>query len=377
MNSLLARVGMVGVLLLGMSILWACTTAPLPEASGDPDIATLMGDTQSRQALADRIAGSGHTWQEYSAWGKELATKSFVTNPPTGAAPSPKLSNFFVCTDCHNLQREDPVLTVQDPEARLQYIQTKSDPMFLTQGTTFWGMANRVAFYNGYYAQYHDLCVPETTGDTIVPNGGPDKNGNCLPGTRKMDPASLEEAIQVCSAYCSEGRYMLRWEMDALMAYLWDIQVHLSDLELSPVERVRVRAALVPPSQDKSQVKVMREFLATKYLHRAGDTYRDMPALHQNTDGAFTVGAYQNGEIYAGDRLRGQAVYERACLHCHGTPIMPLDGAGLIGNVPLYYQALAKGLPGQNSPYMPEYTLQRLSRQQAADVQAYLESLGE
>lgn len=56
---------------------------------------------------------------------------------------------------------------------------------------------------------------------------------------------------------------------------------------------------------------------------------------------------------------------------------MPLKGAGLFGNVPLYYHALAKGLPGQDSPYMPEFTLQRLSRQHAADVQAYLESLGE
>ncbi len=372
-----------GKLLLWMSVmclLWigasvGCSVSPTPEAN-DPALDVLLGG-KGQQELAARIASSGHTWQEYSAWGKELVTKGFVANPPAGPAPSPKLSAYFVCTDCHNVAREDPVLTVQDPDARLAYIQNKSPEMFLTQGTTFWGMVNRVSFYNGYYAQYHDLCAPITTGDENVPNGGPDKNGNCMNGTRKMNATSLQDAIQICSAYCSEGRYMLRWEMDAVMAYLWDLQLHLSDLDLSPQEEADVRSALVTPQRQASKVVAMREFLKTKYLRQAGDTYRDMPAVHENADGTFMVGAYQNGETFAGNANRGKMVYERSCLHCHGTPIIPLQGPGLIGSVPLYYQALAKGLPGQDSPYMPEFTLQRLSRQQSADVQAYLQSLGE
>lgn len=372
MHCILVRI--LRVLGLYVFLFVACSQpVPMPITPTSPSIASLMGDMRQKE-LAARISASGSTWQQNSAWGRELITQGFVAKPPHGPAPSPKLSQHFNCINCHNVAREDPSLPVQDPEARLAYIQSGPD-MYLTQGTTFWGITNRVSFYNDYYAQYRGLCVPVTTTNTQIQIGGPDSKGNCGQGTRKMNAESLEDALQVCSAYCSEGRYMLRWELDAVMAYLWDLQVHLVDLELTDAEKTEIVGALISPTANSPRAQKARELLATKYLQRAGDVYRDVPALKAHPDGSITVGAYHDGITYTGNAERGKLVYEKACLHCHGTPINPLTGAALIANVELFYSALAKGIPAQDTPYMPEYTLQRLSRQQSADVQAYLESL--
>jgi mono/diheme cytochrome c family protein len=264
---------------------------------------------------------------------------------------------------------------VQDPEARLTYIESTNPNLSLLPATTFWGIVNRDSFYNDYYAQYHGLCAPETTTDVQLAIGGPDSSGNCAPGTRRMNPNSLEDALQVCSAYCSEGRYMVRWELDAVMAYLWDLEVKLDDLVLTDAERNEITGSLLNLKASAKAVEAARALLGTKYLRAAGDTFRDLPELTVNGDSSVRVGPYSDGAAYTGDSRRGEQVYARSCAHCHGTAIMPLKGAALIGSVKLYYQALAKGLPAQNAPYMPEFTLQRLSRQQSADIQAYLDSL--
>lgn len=347
---------------------------PGAPAADDPGIDTLMGGN-GRQQVADRIKAAGGSWDQYVAWGKALFFTSSVPDPPVGPRPSPKISQYFTCSNCHNVAREDPVLTDQDPEARLRYIQDKPS-LALLQGTTFWGAVNRVSFYNGYYAQYHDLCTPENTTNTQVANGGPDDKGRCAPGTRKMNPASFEDAIQICSGYCSLGRYMLRWELDAMLAYFWNLEVRLSDLGLSKEEEGKVRAALVPLSRGAKAVEEARALLASRYLRAAGDTFRNMPALKHNINaGTWTVGAYPNGKSYVGDTARGRQIYDRGCAHCHGTALMPMEGGPLVGDVGSFYQVLAKGTYETEQPYMPEFTLQRLSRQQAADVQAYLQQL--
>lgn len=360
---------------VGMMLLAACASPPVPPVvSNDPSIDTLLGGT-GRQDLAARIQQSGGTWEQYAGWGKELYTNGFVEKPPIGSSPSPVISKAFTCNRCHNLAREDPVLTDQNPEARLNYIEQNGSNLILAQGTTFWGAVNRVSFYNDWYAKYRGLCVPETTTNTQVSNGGPDAQGKCAAGTRTLDPNSFEDAIQICSGYCSVGRYLLRWELDAMLAYFWDQELHLSDLNLTAAEERQVRSALVPLSRDANQVAAARELLKSKYLRAAGDTYRDIPAMTPNADGTVTVGAYPNGETFTGDTTRGKEVYAHACLQCHGTAIMPLAGHALIADVADFYKILAEGGVKPDVPYMPEYTLQRLSRQQSADIQAYLQLL--
>lgn len=357
-------------------LLASCATPPVPvSVPTDPSLDTLLGGT-GRQELAARIQQTGHTWEQYAAWGKELYTNGFVETPPVGPGPSPILSKAFTCNRCHNLAREDPVLTDQNPEARLTYLRQNGSNLILAQGTTLWGAVNRVSFYNDLYSKYHGLCVPETTTDTQVSNGGPDNQGKCAAGTRTMNPTSFEDAVQICSGYCSVGRYLVRWELDAMLAYFWDQELHLSDLALTEQEEKQVRRALVPLSRDANQVASARSLLMGKYLRAAGDTFRDIPALTPNPDGTITVGAYPNGESFVGDVQRGQEVYARACLQCHGTTIMPLAGPALVADVADFYLILADGRVKPDQPYMPEFTLERLSRRQSADIQAYLQQLG-
>jgi len=76
-----------------------------------------------------------------------------------GLKKSRRQSKHFVCTSCHNLEREDPNLSISDPQARLDYVIDKGIPFL--QGTTLHGAVNRTSFYNDdYYKKYGDLIEP-------------------------------------------------------------------------------------------------------------------------------------------------------------------------------------------------------------------------
>ena len=124
------------------------------------------------------------------------------------------ISKFYKCTSCHNQDREDPVLTVFDPEKRLAYV-AENEMKFL-QGSTFYGIANRESWYNeDYYLKYGDLVKPANK--------------------------SLAEATQLCAKVCSSGRYLEDWELEAILAYYWSNQLKWSDLELSAEEVKKIK----------------------------------------------------------------------------------------------------------------------------------------
>jgi hypothetical protein len=92
-----------------------------------------------------------------------------------------KQSKHFVCTSCHNVQREDPDLAQADPQARLEYGAEHGIPFL--PGTTLYGAVNRSTFYNGdYEKKYGDLVKPARN--------------------------DLREAIQLCAIECSQGRLL-------------------------------------------------------------------------------------------------------------------------------------------------------------------------
>ena len=61
------------------------------------------------------------------------------------------VSKFFMCTSCHNLEREDPNLTLIDAEERLTYAIENKMPYL--QGSTMWGIVNRETWYNDDYVK--------------------------------------------------------------------------------------------------------------------------------------------------------------------------------------------------------------------------------
>jgi len=71
--------------------------------------------------------------------GREIVLEGRTTDD--SGKPNRVQSPAYLCTDCHHVVREDPDLSVSDPEARLDYA-VANDLTFLP-GTTLWGTVNR------------------------------------------------------------------------------------------------------------------------------------------------------------------------------------------------------------------------------------------
>jgi mono/diheme cytochrome c family protein len=344
-------------------------TAAATKTGGAPDVGIdeLLG-RGGRKAHAERLArtkvdGKVYSWDDYERWGKELYFNCQVAKPPIGPAPSKLISEFYKCTHCHNHLREDRVLSKQDPEDRFAMIVEQPEkkitegsldaPLRLQPGTTMWGAVNRESFYNDSYMIYHRLAVG---------------------GGRPMNPQSLEDATQVCCTYCSVGRLAEEWEILAMLTYFWSLEVKLADLDL-PTGAAAAIAAVMQASggeRDPLQVANARKTLRQLYLTRAGDEFTAVPKDLKSD----TQGPYPDKAQFQGDAAIGKKLYAVACDHCHGEG-KPNESAGadLVRNLAKYHAVLAYGTQQDKEPYMPMFSRQRLSRQQIADVQAYLKSL--
>ncbi len=264
---------------------------------------------------------------------------------PFGASGR-RVSAAFDCTDCHNVVREDPDLTVSDPEARLAYAQEKG--LKLLPGTTLWGIVNREAWFNDdYLKKYGSLVKPANK--------------------------SLRWAVQLCSAECAQGRTLADWEMDAVLAYLWTLQITVGDLELSDEALASIEAALENPDQRPAAVAAIK----ARYL-------KESPA-HTGSPPDDREAGYG----HAGDAARGQFIYTESCLVCHagGGPGTYRLGSNKMSYKELlafraesdgrsFYQTVRHGTRPYGVPmaYMPFYTKERLSDQQLDDLLAFLKA---
>jgi len=255
------------------------------------------------------------------------------------------ISKHFKCTHCHNIVPEDPNLGSRDPEARLTYA-IENDIPFL-QGTTFHGIVNRTSWYNDDYVKKY--------GDMV-----------------KAANESLREAIQLCAIECAQGRELESWEIEAILAYFWTLEVKLGDLDLSPVEYAMLNQLRYDP-QNSAQ---LQELLSEKFLTKSPATFVSAPDDKVQ------------GYPYKGDTDRGRAIYRLSCMHCHQEGEVsgyPLDYSTLTfrhlkNKIPQdshfsLYQIIRYGtyaIPG-HSPYMPHYPIERMSHQQVEDLRAYIE----
>lgn len=309
----------------------------------------------AQQLARKAVAGRGYTWQEYVRWGRQLVESGQVSNPPEGAIPSRPLSERYRCLHCHNVQREDVRLTVQDPETRERLIRQlgPTDParldsatLRLTPGTTLWGAVNRESFYNGHYARYRNQTLAD---------GKP------------MNPYRLTDAIQVCCRFCSGGRYPTEWELDALLAYHWELELRLRDLDFSAEELDNLLRSL--NSGNLTEITAARTQIRRRLLTVSAATKGQVPVRCEG-DTDF----YADGSRIVGDAKRGRLVYESACAGCHGNVINSLSGKALLQDDRRFHHFIREGTE-RDGLYMPLFTLERLSRPQVADVRAYLRSL--
>lgn len=251
-----------------------------------------------------------------------------------------KQSKHFVCTSCHNTVKEDPDLTLSDPQARLDYT-TKVGIPFL-QGTTLYGAVNRETYYNGDYdKKYGDLVKPARN--------------------------DIRGAIQLCAVECAQGRKLKDWELESVLAYLWEIELVTSDLNIGEYELI----------SDEKTNKERLALVKSKYLSGSPATFIPPPADRKTGTGLV------------GDEQNGRKIYESSCLHCHEKgrySYLSLDKSCMSLNFlekdidrftnHSIYQVTRWGVPtkaGKKS-YMPQYTLEKMSDQQLADLIAFVRS---
>ncbi|MCS7166473.1 MAG: cytochrome c [Gemmatales bacterium] len=361
---------------------------PPSVASLDTPLDELLGHyrrAQFQQLLAQRrYGGRAWQWDDYVRWGQELVHTAQVQRPPVGPAPSVPLAETYRCIHCHNLVREDVVLTRQDPEAREQLLEEnpalggKKTGVRLTTGTTFWGMVNRERFYNGYYAKYHRLQVRE--GERFRP----------------MDPSSLADAVQVCCSYCSAGRFPEDWELDSILAYLWTLELRLRDLDLPAEMQRRILEQFNsgnPQAVDAARQQLRQYYLVASQAHAVDpptrsegdkDTYPPSvaeleqlfaPGQSRSASNASQPASTSRKNLVAtGDPKRGEWLYRSACAFCHGNEVHPKAGRSLATSPGTFHRYVWKGTQ-RDGLYMPFFTRERLSPRQATDIRAYLRSL--
>lgn len=315
----------------------------IPKEKTEPEFTEKTSLTEVLIALGDKkpIHYTNEKREEIIKQGFDIITKGRTIN--LEGKKSRLQSKYFTCIDCHNVMMEDPDLRKSDPEARLKYANKKDIP-FLS-GTTFYGIVNREHWYNDdYQIKYGDLVKPAK--DTLV------------------------NAIHLCTVECSQGRAFDKWELEAVMAYLYSIEYKLADLKLNREDYHKLNNYKKGKKND-----ALIEWIKTFYLQYSPATFLD--PLAEDQRGYGENGNAENGKL----------IYEISCMQCHA--------AGRVTNYTLdhgkidlkhlhrnmkgdnhfsLYNITRKGtyaLPGYR-PYMPNYTLERMSHQQLEDLAAYI-----
>lgn len=276
--------------------------------------------------------------------GASLFHTGFAEGPD--GKKQPKQSANFVCTSCHNNQREDPDLRYADPEARLDYVVANDMPFL--QATTLYGAVNRRSFYNGDYQKKYGDLVFKARND-------------------------LREAIQLCATECAQGRELTDWELESVLAYLWTLELRISDLQLPAADHTFIEQALAGKADQAEAVAKIK----SRYLDYSPATFVKPP--DDRKEGYKTV---------EGRPERGKLIYEHSCLHCHENAryaFFRLDDSEdtfeyLTKHIDRYtrysiYQVGRYGtspMPGKRT-YMPNYTAEKMSNQQMEDLRAYIE----
>jgi mono/diheme cytochrome c family protein len=254
-----------------------------------------------------------------------------------------RLSKYFVCTDCHNLQLETDDPSDESPERVLAHSMKNNIPFL--PASTFYGMYNKKTWYNGDYAKKYGSLV-EPCRDTLL------------------------NAIQLCATQCSQGREMEEWELRAVLHYFKSIELKISDLKFSDQEITQISKALV--ANNKKAIKIIK----SKYL-----PYND---AHFGTSEIPKIDGYKP------DLKRGHYIFEFGCLHCHSAEKnitnFDMDMSSLtfkfLNNKKNKYNSYSTShitrygtyaISGRKQ-YMPQYSYENMSNEQMLDLFYFIET---
>lgn len=237
-----------------------------------------------------------------------------------------KLSAYFYCLDCHG----------SSPDQRLP-------------ASPFAGLVNREIFFNGAAADRY--------------------------GASSKAQTNLEEAIQFCSVEIARGRELENAEMDAVLAYLWSLELKISNLAYSGADLAELKRRSINPDE--------RTAIAAELRDR-------FPVASTVTKGELPADPAEGYVIEsAADPERGARIWSGTCLHCHGA-----EGASehFFGDKVSTWKSLSEkfAIEGEDSLYhrlrngtfdqettaahMPMFPIERLSDAEIEDLRAYIES---
>ncbi|MFK7787731.1 MAG: cytochrome c [Crocinitomicaceae bacterium] len=276
--------------------------------------------------------------------GEDLIFKGYTVRD---GKKSKRISNYFVCTDCHNTTREFDNTASENAEDRLTYAKENGLPFL--PGSTLWGIYNREKFYNDDYVE---------------------KYGSLVTDARD----SLENAIQLCCKYCASGRYIEGWELESIMHYFKKNELHLSDLNLSDRDKQTLLGSSSTEDEKKSYTKELKK------LYRQAYSATFMETMDRNARKYGEGGNVENGKL----------IYEKACMFCHENKrvtYLHLDDGKLSGgflwrNRKKYtdqaiYQIVRHGTYSKTGrkQYMPHFTEEKMSDEQLNDLVAYIKQI--
>lgn len=261
-----------------------------------------------------------------------------------GLKNAKRQSKHFVCTSCHNIEREDPDLANPNPQDRLLYTAERGLPFL--QATSLYGIVNRTSYYNDdYLLKYGDLVTPARN--------------------------DIREAIQLCATECSQGRALTEWEMESVLAYLWTIDLKMSDLKFSDEEKSTLEEAINNGEKKDELIQLVK----SKYAQKSAAHFVDAPADREVGTGLEGIPA--NGEL----------IYENSCMHCHykkrysflnldksKISFKYLDNKASSYSRYSIYQVTRYGTDPKHwkKAYMPHYPIEKMSEQQLADLRAFI-----
>ena len=332
------------ILSLIMFVFCAAYLKPIENPSEDLKVAKVLS------ILGEEIKTPVPNTKSYeiSAEKGEAIIRDGITTKP-GGGETKKQSKHFLCTSSHNLEKEDPDLSSIDPQARLEY--TSSNGLPFLQGTTLYGAVNRESYYNDdYYKKYGDLVLPARN--------------------------DIREAIQLCAVECAQGRELKDWELESVLAYLWTIDLKLSDLDLTQDDLDMIYSAIDGNEDGEAAAKLIK----SKYSHTSPATF-----------GTAHDSMIKKGE-HTGDPENGKLIYDNSCLFCHQDrkySFFHLDDSRVTfkhlskkangyGRHSLY-QVTRYGVYSRSGKrsYMPQYPIEKMSEQQLADLRAYIDQQAE
>jgi cytochrome c553 len=326
----------------------------LISTTGAAEIQKISDDQVSNSSLEDVLSelGLGKYTHSMNGYDEEKAKmgKDLILNGRTRkeGKKSKRISSYFVCTDCHNLGQEFKALESEDASDRLTF--SKENGLPFLPGSTFYGIYNRTSFYNNdYVKKYGDLV------------------------TNARD--TLENSVQLCAKYCSSGRYLKDWELEAIMHYFKKNELHIKDLDLSEATLKSLRNM---PTLSETERETLKNELMNS--HRTSYSATFLPTMDVNLRKFGEGGNVENGKL----------IYNKSCLHCHANrrvTYLNLDNDRLsakmfVKNLKNYkdkslYQIIRYGTYAKagRKQYMPLYTEEKMSDDQINDLVAYIKQL--